>query len=58
MGSELHLHLNSDGKDVVVVVPTTDVDVDDLHGSRKEIKYTFNPALMHVFNKETEEAYF
>ena len=26
MGSELHLHVNSAGKDVVIVVPTTDID--------------------------------
>ena len=58
MGSELHLHLNSDGKDVVVVVPTTDVDVDNIHGSHNTIHYTFKPELMHIFNKETEEAYF
>ena len=58
MGSELHLHLNSAGKDVVVVVPTTDVDVDKLHGSHETIHYTFKPELMHLFNKETEEALF
>ena len=58
MGSELHLHLDSNGKDVVVVVPTTDVDVDALHGSHKNVCYTFKPELMHIFNKETEEALF
>ena len=58
MGSELHLHLNSDGKDVVVVVPTTEIDVDKLHGSHETIHYTFKPELMHIFNKETEEALF
>ena len=58
MGSELHLHLNSDGKDVVAVVPTTEIDVDKLHGSHETVKYTFKPELMHIFNKETEEALF
>ena len=58
MGSELHLHLNSAGKDVVVVVPTTEVDVDKLHGSHETVHYTFKPELMHIFNKETEEALF
>ena len=27
MGSELHLHVNSNGKDIVLVVPTTDIDL-------------------------------
>ena len=58
MGSELHLHLNSDGKDVVVVVPTTDIDVDKLHGSHDTVYYTFKPKLMHIFNKDSEESIF
>ena len=58
MGSELHLHLNAGGKDIVVVVPTTDVDVDALHGSHKDVCITFKPELMHIFNKETEESLF
>ena len=53
MGSELHLHLDSKGKDVVVVVPTTEIDVDALHGSHKTVHYTFKPELMHLFDKET-----
>ena len=58
MGSELHLHLNSNGKDVVVVVPTTEIDVDKLHGSRETVHYTFKPELMHLFDKTTEKALF
>ena len=58
MGSELHLHLNSDGKDVVVVVPTTDIDVDKLHGSHETVHYTFKPELMHIFDKATEKSLF
>jgi len=58
MGSELHLHLNAEGKDVVVVVPTTNIDVDEVHGSKKEVNFTFDPKLMHIFNKETEKALF
>ena len=58
MGSELHLHLNSNGKDVVVVVPTTEIDVDKLHGSHETVHYTFKPELMHIFDKATEKALF
>ncbi|MDO4938357.1 MAG: sn-glycerol-3-phosphate ABC transporter ATP-binding protein UgpC [Lachnospiraceae bacterium] len=58
MGSELHLHVNSDGKDVVIVVPTTDIDVDAIHGKHAEVHYTFRPELMHIFDKETEKNLF
>ena len=58
MGSELHLHVNSNGKDVVIVVPTTDIDLDSVHGSHKPVSYTFRPELMHIFDKETEKNLF
>ena len=58
MGSELHLHVNSNGKDVVIVVPTTDIDLDAVHGSHKPVKYSFKPELMHFFDKETEKNLF
>jgi len=58
MGSELHLHVNADGKDVVIVVQTTDIDVSKLHGARETIHFTFDPKLIHIFNKDTEENLF
>ena len=58
MGSELHLHVNSNGKDVVIVVPTTDIDLNAVHGGHKSVKYTFRPELMHIFDKETEKNLF
>ena len=59
MGSELHLHLDSAGKDVVAVVPTTEIDVDSVHNSHdKVVHYTFKPELMHIFNKDTEKSLF
>ena len=58
MGSELHLHVNSNGKDVVIVVPTTDVDLDTVHGGHKSVKYTFRNDLIHIFDKETEKSLF
>ncbi len=58
MGSELHLHVDADGKDVVIVVPTTDVDVAALHGTHKEIGFTFRPELVNVFDKATEKNLF
>ena len=58
MGSELHLHVNSNGKDVVIVVPTTDIDVNAIHGGHKPVKYSFRPELMHFFRKDTEQNLF
>ncbi len=54
MGSELHLHVSTNGKEVVIVVPTTGFDFDEIHGSNKVIKYSFNPKLIHLFDKETK----
>ena len=58
MGSELHLHVNSNGLDVVIVVQTADIDLDAVHGGHKSIQYTFQPRLMHFFDKETEKNLF
>ncbi len=58
MGSELHLHVNSNGKDVIIVVPTADLDLNAVHGSHKPITYTFRTDLMHFFDKETEKNLF
>ena len=57
MGSELHLHVDSDGKDVVIVVQTTDTNIDNIKNGTS-IKYTFKPELMHIFDKKTEKSLF
>ena len=55
MGSSVHLHVNSQGRDVVMVVSTmnmTGAEVAALtHGA--EIQYNFPGHVCHVFNKET-----
>ena len=53
MGSELHLHLDSEGQDVVAVVPTADLDEAIIDGRIKTLNYSFQPKLMHFFDKET-----
>ena len=58
MGSELHLHVRSGEQDVVIVVPTTDIDVDAIHGRHKQVHYSFRPELMHFFCKDTEKNLF
>ena len=53
MGSSVHLHLNADGKDVIVIVPTI-----DMKGSYKQgdtVHFTFNGNVAHVFSKETDK---
>ncbi len=54
MGSEVHLHANANGKDVVIIVPTV-----DLSGNHKEtfgygakINFTFSGNVCHVFDKD------
>ena len=56
MGSEVHLHVNADGKDVVLVVPTTELDAAQRGGIPygAEVHFTFRPELIHLFDPETE----
>ncbi len=54
MGSEFHLHVNSSGKDVVIVVPANGIDYATNNGCHKIVKYDFQPELMHFFDKVTE----
>ena len=57
MGSEIHLHLSCFGKDVVVRVPTTELDASQRGGLAygTEVSLTFPEELIHLFNPETEE---
>ena len=54
MGSELHLHMSVGDKDVVAVVSTAGLDLAAVR-SGSDICFNFDPALVHLFNKETEE---
>ena len=53
MGSSVHLHINVDGSDCIIIVPTLDIDVKEL-GAGAEISFTFAPNGIHVFDPETE----
>ncbi len=53
MGSEMHLHLRIGDKDVVSVIPTAELDLETVR-TGKTVKFAFNPALMHMFDVETE----
>ena len=52
MGSELHLHMSVGDKDVVAVIPTAGMDLDAVR-SGNAVKFTFDPALAHLFDAET-----
>ena len=57
MGSEIYLHVNSDGKDVVLRIPTTELPVEQRagipHGT--QVSFTFPAELIHLFDPETEK---
>lgn len=52
MGSSVHLHINADGKDCIIIVPTLDLKGDNLRiGSN--VEFTFAPNAVHVFDPES-----
>ena len=55
MGSSVHLHLNTYGKDIVAVVSTMDMTEAEVAGMKSgtDVNYTFGGHNCHVFNKET-----
>ncbi|MCQ2547259.1 MAG: TOBE domain-containing protein, partial [Clostridia bacterium] len=55
MGSEMHLHMNAGGDEIIAVVQTSEVESDDVSiGSRMNIG--FRPKRIHLFDSETEES--
>ena len=57
MGSFIHLHVNADGKDVVLVLAAADLPSEHRTGYEygSDICFTFDTNLMHLFNAETGE---
>jgi multiple sugar transport system ATP-binding protein len=56
MGSEIHLHITSGGRDVVLRVPTTELS-DEYRagiGYGTKVHFTFRGDLIHLFDPETE----
>ena len=58
MGSEVYLHVNVDGKDAVIRVPTGDLldSYTFTPGRDNFIHFTFSGTMMHLFSKETEQS--
>ena len=57
MGSEIHLHVNAGGRDVVLRVPTTELASEHKSGFAygDQVHFTFRGDLIHLFDPETEE---
>ena len=53
MGSSVHLHVSAEGKDVIIIVPTTEMKGHFKLGDT--VHFTFNGSMAHVFSKETEK---
>lgn len=58
MGTEIHLHIALGEGEYIVRVPTADLsdsDVDTLMTRGAEVKITFAPQAIHIFNSETKQ---
>ena len=53
MGSEMHLHMNIEGQDIIGIIPTAGLDLETVKNG-SEVHFTFDPALVHLFDPETE----
>ena len=49
MGSSVHLHVSAEGKDVIIIVPTTEMKGHYAIGDT--VHFSFDGALAHVFSK-------
>lgn len=52
MGSSVHLHVTAEGKDVIIIVPTTDIKGHYSMGDT--VHFSFNGSMAHVFSKDDE----
>ena len=55
MGSEMHLHMNTSGTEVIAIVPTLNMDIDEMSAGTK-LKLKLQTEAMHLFDAETEES--
>ena len=55
MGSEMHLHMNASGTEVIAIVPTLNMDIDEMSAGKK-LKLKLQTEAMHLFDAETEES--
>ena len=55
MGSEMHLHMNASGTEVIAIVPTLNMDIDEMSQGQK-LKLKLQTEALHLFDAETEES--
>ena len=57
MGSSVHLHVDANGKDVVVIIPTIDLTGELQNGFAygSPVSFTFGGNVIHMFDKATEK---
>ena len=53
MGSSVHLHVNAEGHDVIIIVPT--IDMKGNYEMGDTVHFSFTGKVAHVFSKETEK---
>ena len=53
MGSSVHLHVNADGHDVIIIVPT--IDMKGNYNLGDTVHFSFKGNVAHVFSRETEK---
>ena len=54
MGSEMHLHMQAGGNEIIAVVQTSEIEYDDV-AIDSHLKIGFSPKRIHLFDCETEE---
>ncbi|MBQ9048076.1 MAG: sn-glycerol-3-phosphate ABC transporter ATP-binding protein UgpC [Solobacterium sp.] len=52
MGSSVHLHINADGKDCIIIVPTLDLN-GDTFSTGSTVRFTFAPNAVHMFDPKS-----
>ena len=57
MGSTIHMHVNINGKDAIVILPTIDLSSDQKNGFiyGAKIQITFGGNVVHMFSKDTDK---
>ena len=53
MGSSVHLHLNANGRDCIIIVPTLDLEEGTEFTIGSTVKFTFAPNAVHLFDPWT-----
>ena len=54
MGAEVHFHVNANGKDVVIIVPTMNANGEHIESFRRgdKLNLTFSGNVCHVFSRD------